>query len=73
MLKANEHEKERRWNDVNERQKYVHPRWQVESTLLNKEKDAIGRRSTKYWSDGWNIIEALCLALSSKKLNSQGP
>eukprot|EP00111_Clytia_hemisphaerica_P001930 TCONS_00005430-protein len=64
LLKANDHEKERLRNDVREREKHVHPRWEVEANLLNKEKDTIERRSTNYWSNGWNIIEVTCLVLS---------
>ena len=64
MLKANEHEKERLRNDLNDREKYTHPRWEVEQNFINKERDTIERRSTNYWSNGWNVIEALCLFLS---------
>lgn len=64
MLKANEHEKERLRNDLKDREKYTHPRWEVEINFINKERDTIERRSTHYWSNGWNVIEALCLFLS---------
>ena len=64
LLKYIDKEKNRIRLELQERSKCAHPRWKIEERLIEKEKEVSERLSTKYWSNGWNVIEALCLILS---------
>lgn len=64
-LRQTENEKRRCRRNILVREKYLHPRWVSERVLFKKDVDAVKRKSPRYWSSGWNILEAICLCMAT--------
>ena len=44
---------------------FCHPAWPLEVISLKNNIEILGRRSSKFFTKGWNVIEAFCLLMAT--------
>lgn len=50
--------------DINKERRMNHPQWKFEEISLKKQLEIVKNLKNRFWMDGWNIVELLCLSMA---------